>query len=357
MAAAWLWGLALRTAQLRKALKRTNCWMMNVFRLSEITQGNPLYVLCQNLLHVHSVGDKLHLPTAPLQQLLLRIEAGYNKVPYHNSIHAADVVQTTHYFMVQPLLLPFMSAMHLLAGILAGAVHDYAHPGVNNAFEVATRSQLAIQYNDVAVLENMHTSSLFQLMREEDMNVLAAFSNEDYRKIRQLIVGLVLGTDMSKHFEDFAKFKARLAQIRPQQDMSLRSIPSLGHLQPQAPVALITVATDAQFFLQIAMHTADVSNPAKPLVHYRRWVTMVMEEFFGQGDQERDRGLPISTFFDRRQPNIPKFQLGFIDFIVLPLFQEWAKVVEDVNQTVLPLLGANRCVCLCGCGHHVFDCD
>jgi cAMP-specific phosphodiesterase 4 len=45
-------------------------------------------------------------------------------------------------------------------------VHDLGHPGRNNAFQVATESELALLYNDKSVLEMMHISKAFQLLKE-----------------------------------------------------------------------------------------------------------------------------------------------------------------------------------------------
>ena len=60
----------------------------------------------------------------------------------------------------------------------------------------------------------------------------------------------------------------------------------------------------------MTLHTADVSNTAKPWSLYSQWLGMIMEEFYRQGDRERDLGLPITYAFDRTNP-VPqsKFQL------------------------------------------------
>jgi hypothetical protein len=42
------------------------------------------------------------------------------------------------------------------------------------------------------------------------------------------------------------------------------------------------------------VHCADLSNPTKPLDLYRRWVDLIMEEFFRQGDK-----VTISPIFLR----------------------------------------------------------
>ena len=44
-------------------------------------------------------------------------------------------------------------------------------------------------------------------------------------------------------------------------------------------------------------------------------------EFLRQGDEERQRGLPVSAFMDRARPRLAQSQVNFIEFICLPLFQ------------------------------------
>ncbi len=59
------------------------------------------------------------------------------------------------------------------------------------------------------------------------------------------------------------------------------------------------------------VHCADLSNPTKPLDLYRNWTNRVMEEFFVQGDLERERGLDISPMCDRHTATVEKSQVSF----------------------------------------------
>lgn len=51
----------------------------------------------------------------------------------------------------------------------------------NCAFFFNTRSDVAILYNDRSVLENHHVSAAYRLMQEEEMNILANLSKDDWR--------------------------------------------------------------------------------------------------------------------------------------------------------------------------------
>ena len=61
--------------------------------------------------------------------------------------------------------------------------------------------------------------------------------------------------------------------------------------------------------LQNMVHCADLSGPTKPLHLYRKWCGLIMEEFFQQGDKEREAGLEISPMCDRHNATIEKSQV------------------------------------------------
>ena len=69
------------------------------------------------------------------------------------------------------------------------------------------------------------------------------------------------------------------------------------------------------------VHCSDLSNPTKPLDIYRQWVDRIMEEFFRQGDREREIGLEISPMCDRYNATIEKSQVIYV-FCWKSIFRE-----------------------------------
>ena len=67
-----------------------------------------------------------------------------------------------------------------------------------------------MKYNDKSVLESYHVASAYQLTQKEELNIFANLSKENYKKMRDSIIGMVLSTDMAFHFADITKCKARL---------------------------------------------------------------------------------------------------------------------------------------------------
>ena len=71
--------------------------------------------------------------------------------------------------------------------------------------------------------------------------------------------------------------------------------------------------------MEIFLHCADISNPYKPFKICSRWADLVAQEFFSQGDKERELKLDISPMMDRNSSNLNNMQIGFIEFVVSPL--------------------------------------
>jgi len=78
------------------------------------------------------------------------VEGMYKANPYHNNTHAADVTQTAAVIMrsLEAAAAGGLTPLEKLSIILAAAVHDLAHPGVNNDFLIKTRDSQAVVYND-----------------------------------------------------------------------------------------------------------------------------------------------------------------------------------------------------------------
>ena len=54
-------------------------------------------------------------------------------MPYHNTMHAADVTMMMHHFLLASNM-AWVSPIEHLTSLLAAAVHDVGHDGVNNLF-------------------------------------------------------------------------------------------------------------------------------------------------------------------------------------------------------------------------------
>ena len=107
-----------------------------------------------------------------------------------------------------------LNTLETLGSILACLGHDVAHPGVTNRFLVNIKDDLALHYNDNSVLENMHCATIYSLMQKSGCDLLSSLGQEDWFHVRNIVIGMVLATDMSKHFEFIGQFRARVIKLR-----------------------------------------------------------------------------------------------------------------------------------------------
>ncbi|XP_038183497.1 cAMP-specific 3',5'-cyclic phosphodiesterase 4C isoform X2 [Arvicola amphibius] len=267
------------------------------------------------------------IPADTLLTFLLTLEAHYHAdVPYHNSVHAADVAQSAHVLLGTPALEAVFTDLEVLAAIFACAIHDVDHPGVSNQFLINTNSELALMYNDMSVLENHHLAVGFKLLQSENCDIFRNLSAKQRLSLRRMVIDMVLATDMSKHMSLLAELKTMV---------EMKKVTSLG-------VLLLDNYSDRIQVLQSLVHCADLSNPTKPLPLYRRWTDRIMAEFFQQGDRERESGLDISPMCDKHTASVEKSQVGFIDYIAHPLWETWADLVHPDAQELLDTLEDNR---------------
>jgi len=181
-------------------------------------------------------------------------------------------------------------------------------------------------YNDESVLENHHLAVAFKLLQNSGCDILASLSAKQRQTMRKMTIDMVLATDMSRHMTLLADLKTMV---------ETKKVAGSG-------IILLDNYNDRIQVLQNMVHCSDLSNPTKPLEIYRRWVDRIMEEFFRQGDRERDESLEISPMCDRYNATIEKSQVGFIDYIVHPLWETWADLVYPDSQDILETLEANR---------------
>ncbi|XP_063753015.1 3',5'-cyclic-AMP phosphodiesterase 4D isoform X3 [Eleginops maclovinus] len=313
--------------ELAKELEHVNKWGLNVFKISEFSGNRPLTVMMYTIFQERDLLKTFKIPLDTFITYLMTLEDHYHgDVAYHNNIHAADVTQSTHVLLSTPALEAVFTDLEILAAIFASAIHDVDHPGVSNQFLINTNSELALMYNDSSVLENHHLAVGFKLLQEENCDIFQNLTKKQRQSLRKMVIDIVLATDMSKHMNLLADLKTMV---------ETKKVTSSG-------VLLLDNYSDRIQVLQNMVHCADLSNPTKPLQLYRQWTDRIMEEFFSQGDRERERGMEISPMCDKHNASVEKSQVGFIDYIVHPLWETWADLVHPDAQDILDTLEDNR---------------
>eukprot|EP01012_Entosiphon_sulcatum_P017446 TRINITY_DN2221_c0_g1_i2.p1 TRINITY_DN2221_c0_g1~~TRINITY_DN2221_c0_g1_i2.p1 ORF type:complete len:652 (-),score=129.99 TRINITY_DN2221_c0_g1_i2:245-2200(-) len=303
-------------AQVLQLLSKIDDWDYDVFQLHEQTTGSSLFLTCYTLLYKYGLVQHYNMNEEVLINFLTALESGYHPVFYHNSVHAADVLQVTHFIMEKGGLRKalVMSPEDCLAAIIAAAIHDFDHPGFNNNFHCRTNSYLAILYNDRSVLENHHLAQVFDLMKTPSFDIFKSLTDDQRKDVRETMTEMVLSTDMGNHAKIFQTFRKRMSEAPD------------WHLKRD----------DQRLALSIAIKMADISNSCRPQALYVQWAKRIAQEFYTQGDAEAKLKFSISPFMDRRKHNtdFPKGQISFMNYIVSPLFEAGAQLLPGLEFTL-----------------------
>ncbi|GIL46288.1 hypothetical protein Vafri_3305 [Volvox africanus] len=334
-------------------------WQFNSWALQDATQGHALSALGFYLIQKAGLIKAFQIKPVTLARVLRQVEAGYLDNPYHNAVHAADVLQTLHVIIhATQLHVHYLDRLGLLAAYYAAIVHDYGHPGMTNDFLVAISDPLAVRYNDRSPLENHHCAASFGLLQRPELDFLAPLSKAERAGFRKMVIELVLATDMKQHFSILSHFNTvhRLASYSQQQQQQqqqqplqqqqsrqnsltsgtvlaafnsqTRSVTALRNpvnserlttLGRISPLSLITPPqltapkpvdeTERLLSLQVALKAADIGHLGEELEVHKRWLGVLEEEFFRQGDREREMGHSISPLFDRAKQGVSKSQV------------------------------------------------
>ncbi|XP_072757915.1 3',5'-cyclic-AMP phosphodiesterase isoform X2 [Anoplolepis gracilipes] len=312
---------------LGKLLSDIDKWGIDIFRIGELSNNRPLTCVAYTAFQSRDLLKSLAIPPKTFVTFMMTLEDHYVKDnPFHNSLHAADVTQSTHTLLNTPALESVFTPLEITAALFAASIHDVDHPGLTNQFLINSSSELALMYNDESVLENHHLAVAFKLLQNEGCDIFVNMTKKQRQTLRKMVIDMVLSTDMSKHMSLLADLKTMV---------ETKKVAGSG-------VLLLDNYTDRIQVLENLVHCADLSNPTKPLPLYRRWVSLLMEEFFLQGDREREQNMDISPMCDRHSATIEKSQVGFIDYIVHPLWETWADLVHPDAQEILDTLEENR---------------
>ncbi|DBA72363.1 TPA: putative 3',5'-cyclic phosphodiesterase pde-3 [Trebouxia sp. C0005] len=318
-------------------------WQFDIFGLAEATPGNTLSLLAFHLFKQAGHVKKFSLDEGKLCRYLRKIEQGYDAGnPYHNSLHVASVLQMTHMLLCHGGLLKsnaFAGSLHL-ASYWSAVVHDFEHGGLNNDFLIKTAHPIALVYNDQSPLENHHLAAAFRIWLDPQCQYMTRRSSPELVRMgRSCAINQVLGTDMKKHFDIVSRFQAVFKKPPSSNSSSHGSTTPTGHSQDWSSIK----PEDQTLIHQMVLKCADIGHLAADPKTHRRWAYQLEEEFFRQGDKEKELGLPVSPLMDRQQTGgMTRSQLGFFSIVGIPLFKAITELFKDAQPMMDGVLANYR---------------
>ena len=301
----------------------------NIFELKEIIgQDNVLPIMGKVILDSFGLYSDDIISTEKLDPFLVSISNQYFKTTlYHNSMHGADVTQSLCLYFLNSNAEEICQSLVLdLLGILIAALgHDLGHPGLTNPFHINSSSELAITYNDVSCLENFHASKLFRTIRNPETDIFEKLSVQDYKTIRKRMIGNILATDMANHGKIMTVIKSRIAINKAENKTKFELLS--GNEK--------TKFEEQQSLFDFLIHAADLAHNTKLFNISLKWVELLSEEFWLQGDKEKSMNLPVSFLCDRDDYNIPQSQVGFIKGFIIPTFDCLVDIFPSLKFTIV----------------------
>lgn len=285
----------------------------DVWKWNNSEMLNLIYHMFRDL----NILEDLDINPELMEQYLLAVQATYRDNPFHNFRHAFCVTQMMYGLLNLLKLVDVFTSEELFCLLTATLCHDMDHPGYSNSYLINARTKLALRYNDKSPLENHHASMCFQVMSKPECNILVNMSNDMYRYLRSTIVKVILATDMVDH----AVYVSDWKKINSEFD---------GENQEHRLV-----------LMKLLIKCCDISNEIRPTQVSDRWLDRLLDEYFTQGDQEKAQGLPTLPFMDRTKTTRASAQVGFIKFVLIPLFETlvpaFGETVDDVMVKPLRL--------------------
>ncbi|XP_047140732.1 high affinity cAMP-specific and IBMX-insensitive 3',5'-cyclic phosphodiesterase 8A isoform X2 [Hydra vulgaris] len=317
---------------IQAALQGEDQWDYDVIKLEKVSNNRPLYYLGQAIFNRFDVGEYLCVSDSIVRNWLQLVEANYHiHNTYHNSTHAADVLHATSIFLLKDGVKNTLDRSDQVAALIAAVVHDVDHPGFTNSFLCNAGSELAILYNDIAILESHHAAMAFKLTsRDSKSNIFQNLKQDEFKLLRQSIIDMIMATEMKQHFEHLAKFDNSFNKRHATPVYDHDNLSTNGRGTPESVSSINLQSPENRGVVRrMIIKCADIANPARPLELCREWAYRIAEEYFRQTEEEKKRNLPIvMPVFDRNTCNVPKSQVFFIDYFVMNLYVAWDKFAQ-----------------------------
>ena len=278
-------------------------WNIDFFTFASRCEQSLMILIGSYCLKIYNVVESFKIPEEKINNFLMKLEKNYKRNPYHNSTHSVDVLNSYLFILNTSFISKSLTDIDMLVSIIAALAHDVGHPGFTNRFLINFQDKMALQCNsyldnDNSVLENMHSSLTFSILSIPECNILNTLEVDQYLLVRKLIIEIILATDMGQHFELIGNFRNKRFT--------------------ESDIDTQECRLDT---FKMIMKASDIGHAAKCTELHMNWSLLISEEFFHQGDIEKESGKPISMYCDRSTTVLPKSQIGFLKNIALPLYE------------------------------------
>ena len=302
---------------------------------SKVGHRNVLPLMCHCILKILGLLDNRIMPLSKIESFLYTVSDNYKESTlYHNSLHGADVTQSLFVYFINTNAEQICetNVLDLLGMMISAMGHDLGHPGLTNNFHINASTDLALTYNDASCLENYHCSYLFKIIKKDETNIFEKLSVDNYKNIRKRMISQILATDMANHGEIISLIRTKIKNFQEYEEEGVKD--NINNKFILLSGNEKTKFDEQQVLLNYLIHCADLGHNCKKYEISKKWIKLLCEEFWIQGDKEKSLGIPVSFLCDRDKIDVPSSQVGFLKGFILTTFDSLVEIFPPLKFTI-----------------------
>nr|ANV21101.1 photoreceptor cGMP-specific 3',5'-cyclic phosphodiesterase subunit alpha-X [Eptatretus cirrhatus] len=266
------------------------------------------------------VLEKFKVPRDVIVRWMITVNKGYRNITYHNWRHGFNVGQTMFTLLTTGRLKKYYSDLEAFAMLAAAFCHDMDHRGANNLYQMKSQSPLA-KLHGTSILERHHLDYSKTLLTDESINIFQNLNRRQYDNVIHLMEIAIIATDLALYFKKRTMFQKIVEQCE--------------QLETEADAVkyITSDPTKKEIIMAMMMTACDLSAITKPWEVQSQVALLVAAEFWEQGDLERTvlQQQPIPMMDRNKADELPKLQVGFIDFVCTFVYKEFSRFHNEIT--------------------------
>uniref|UniRef100_A0A3Q2IEE9 Phosphodiesterase n=1 Tax=Equus caballus TaxID=9796 RepID=A0A3Q2IEE9_HORSE len=294
---------------------------INKFHFSDLPLTELELVKCGIQMYYElKVVDKFHIPQEALVRFMYSLSKGYRRITYHNWRHGFNVGQTMFSLLVTGKLKRYFTDLEALAMVTAAFCHDIDHRGTNNLYQMKSQNPLA-KLHGSSILERHHLEFGKTLLRDESLNIFQNLNRRQHEHAIHMMDIAIIATDLALYFKKRTMFQKIVDQSKTYET------------QQEWTQYMMLEQTRKEIVMAMMMTACDLSAITKPWEVQSKVALLVAAEFWEQGDLERSvlQQNPIPMMDRNKADELPKLQVGFIDFVCTFVYKEFSRFHEEIT--------------------------
>ncbi|XP_065779009.1 cone cGMP-specific 3',5'-cyclic phosphodiesterase subunit alpha' isoform X3 [Muntiacus reevesi] len=291
------------------------------FRFSDLPITEHELIKCGlRLFFEINVVEKFKVPVEVLTRWMYTVRKGYRAVTYHNWRHGFNVGQTMFTLLMTGRLKKYYTDLEAFAMLAAAFCHDIDHRGTNNLYQMKSTSPLA-RLHGSSILERHHLEYSKTLLQDESLNIFQNLNKRQYETVIHLFEVAIIATDLALYFKKRTMFQKIVDACEKMET-------------EEEAIKYVTIdPTKKEIIMAMMMTACDLSAITKPWEVQSQVALLVANEFWEQGDLERTvlQQQPIPMMDRNKKDELPKLQVGFIDFVCTFVYKEFSRFHKEIT--------------------------